>query len=215
MAVLLRSPRPAPGASFVRPERQSASIKESRRCRCGPPFRRACSCSTGPSTLRFAQRFRPEPVLIRRVVMPERSTLVSSTFSGASECHVQLSASVHALRLLARPRQVIVGDNEPTDSALRRFRKSVLQAGILPEVGGFEVALRRRPVERAELSSAEVPTARCTGILRLRADPRARFGASRRASTSLREGASDVQRAPAVRGSQHAQRAHVPRVGGE
>eukprot|EP00238_Polyblepharides_amylifera_P000584 CAMPEP_0196571128 /NCGR_PEP_ID=MMETSP1081-20130531/1296_1 /TAXON_ID=36882 /ORGANISM="Pyramimonas amylifera, Strain CCMP720" /LENGTH=90 /DNA_ID=CAMNT_0041887925 /DNA_START=139 /DNA_END=411 /DNA_ORIENTATION=+ len=30
--------------------------------------------------------------------------------------------------------EVVVGENEPSESAIRRFRRSVMQAGIIPEV---------------------------------------------------------------------------------
>ena len=50
-----------------------------------------------------------------------------------------------------RPRgaQVTVADSEPAESALRRFRKSVLNSGVLPEVRIHARASCPRPLQRA------------------------------------------------------------------
>ncbi len=74
--------------------------------------------------------------------------------------------------------EVVIGENEPSEAALRRFRKGVLNSGVLPEVRPG-LRTRRLPPERTRPTCQRrlrrFPTARA-----------ARSAAGRRASADFR-----------------------------
>ena len=70
--------------------------------------------------------------------------------------------------------EVVIGDNEPSEAALRRFRKGVLNSGVLPEVrgetarGGWRVgpaSQRERDSGRAGAAGSAAPGFRARGAV--------------------------------------------------
>ncbi|KAH8944666.1 hypothetical protein BDL97_13G124300 [Sphagnum fallax] len=68
-------------------------------------------------------------------ILPRSSVETSSSSTGDSTVATSISrsSSVKLPPLVAQQQQVFVGEDEPADSVVRRFRKAVMMAGVIPE----------------------------------------------------------------------------------
>lgn len=107
----------------------NVEVRRSWSALCQAPHRRRC----GPSLARARRG------AARALLSQSASTCAAGHRGGAvrlapgalraAGLAANLGAAAHA-----RGAQVTVADSEPAESALRRFRKSVLNSGVLPEV---------------------------------------------------------------------------------